>query len=276
MVPAMSRTGFTDIRRFESIDSTNRYLLDEARRGAPEGVVAVAEYQSAGRGRLGRSWEAPAGANLLASVLIRPVLAPGDLHLCTAAVALAAADACEAVAGVVPGIKWPNDLMAGGHKLAGVLAESDPGAPGGPEGSVAVVVGIGVNVSWPGPREADGTSLHLLGAAVEPALLLEGLLDALEPRRASLDSADGRAALTAELEERCETLGRRVRVELATETIEGVAVGLNSRGHLVVETDGERREVSAGDVVHVRPEPTPVAVRPVPRPKQGYNPRQVG
>jgi len=159
--------------------------------------------------------------------------------------------------------------MAGGHKLAGVLAESDPGAPGGPEGSVAVVVGIGVNVSWPGPREADGTSLHLLGAAVEPALLLEGLLDALEPRRASLDSADGRAALTAELEERCETLGRRVRVELATETIEGVAVGLNSRGHLVVETDGERGR-SRRRRRHVRPEPTPVAVRPVPRPKQGY------
>ncbi len=84
---------FTDIRRFDSIDSTNRYLLDEARAGAPEGVVAVAAPPEAGRGRLGRRWEAPAGANLLVSVLLRPDLDPEQRHLASGVVALAAADA---------------------------------------------------------------------------------------------------------------------------------------------------------------------------------------
>jgi BirA family biotin operon repressor/biotin-[acetyl-CoA-carboxylase] ligase len=156
----MSRRTFADVRRFDSLDSTNTYLLAEARSGVPEGVVAVAEHQTAGRGRLGRRWEAPPGTCLLVSVLLRPVLEPGQLHLCTSAVALAAADACAAVAGVSPAVKWPNDLLVRGRKLAGVLAESDPAAPGGPEGSVAVVVGVGCNVDWPGPEEAGGISLR--------------------------------------------------------------------------------------------------------------------
>ena len=124
----MPGSRFTDIRRFDSIDSTNRYLLDEARRGAPDGVVAVADHQSAGRGRLGRSWEAPPGSNLLLSVLLRPDLPVGDRHLASAAVALAAAEAVDAVTGVRVGIKWPNDLLGpDGRKLAGVLAEADLG-----------------------------------------------------------------------------------------------------------------------------------------------------
>src|SRR4051812_27340870 len=108
--------------------------------GAPEGLAAVADHQTAGRGRLGRAWVAPPGASLLLSVLFRPDLAPERLHLTTAAVALAAAEACEAVAGVLPVLKWPNDLLVGDRKLAGVLAESR---------LPAVVVGIGLNVNWP-------------------------------------------------------------------------------------------------------------------------------
>ena len=130
-VCAMPGTRFTDIRRFDTIDSTNRYLLDQARAGAPDGIVAVADHQTAGRGRLGRRWEAPAGANLLVSVLLRPEL-PGPLrHLAAAVVALAAADATETVTGLVLGIKWPNDLLGpDGRKVAGVLAEADLSAGG--------------------------------------------------------------------------------------------------------------------------------------------------
>jgi len=171
----MSATRFRDVRRFASIDSTNRYLLDEARAGAPEGVVAVADHQTAGRGRLGRTWEAPAGANLLCSVLLRPDLAPEERHLATAAVALAALDAVEALppalglAGQV-GVKWPNDLVdRSGRKLAGVLAEADLAAS--PAGPPPLVVGIGINVGWPGPDDvpppelADtATSLRRLAA----------------------------------------------------------------------------------------------------------------
>src|SRR5437870_12638768 len=93
---------FVDIRRFDSIDSTNRYLIDEARAGAPEGVVAVADRQTAGRGRLDRTWEAPTGSSLLVSVLLRPDLLPTHVHSKTMAAAVAASDACEEVGGFRP------------------------------------------------------------------------------------------------------------------------------------------------------------------------------
>jgi BirA family biotin operon repressor/biotin-[acetyl-CoA-carboxylase] ligase len=142
------------VRRFVDIDSTQRYALDEARRGAPARLVAVADHQSAGRGRLGRRWEAPPGSNLLMSVLLRPTMPVEELHLCTVVVALAALDACASVAGVDAELKWPNDLMVGDRKLAGVLAEAVAGTPPGPP-IAAVVVGIGVNVRWPPPGSSS-------------------------------------------------------------------------------------------------------------------------
>ena len=148
----MPGTRFTDIRRFDTVDSTNRYLLEEARQGAPDGVVAVAEHQSAGRGRLGRRWEAPAGTNLLLSVLLRPHLPHPYRHLSGAVVALAAAEAAESVAGLRLGLKWPNALLgADGRKVAGVLAEADLLGEAGSPGALpaAIVVGIGINVNWP-------------------------------------------------------------------------------------------------------------------------------
>ncbi len=136
-------------------DSTNRYLLDEARAGAAGGLVVVADHQTAGRGRLGRRWEAPAGANLLVSVLLRPSLPIEELHLCTVAMALATRAACSAVTAgaVVPVLKWPNDVMVGERKLAGILAETIPGDGG----SRAVVVGMGLNVAWPPPETGPGS-----------------------------------------------------------------------------------------------------------------------
>jgi BirA family transcriptional regulator, biotin operon repressor / biotin---[acetyl-CoA-carboxylase] ligase len=242
--------GTWDVRRFDEIDSTNAYLRGEARRGAREGVVAVADHQSAGRGRLDRRWEAPAGASLLASMLFRPEFDPAELHLLTAAVALAAAEACREVAGVGPVVKWPNDLLVGEAKLAGVLAEAefvDPAAG-------AVVVGIGLNVDWPGPDGVEGTCLRdLSGGPVDRAVLLDALLSALSTRRGMLDTAPGRREVAAELRERCATLGRRVRVELAAEAVVGVAVEVDDAGHLVVRTATGTRTVSAGDVVHLRP-----------------------
>ncbi len=134
----MSGTRFTDIRRFDSLDSTNRYLLAEARSGAPEGVVAVAEFQTAGRGRLGRHWEAPAGSNLLASVLLRPELPLDQRHLAASVMALAAADAAVLVAGTPLAVKWPNDLLGkDARKVAGVLAEADVAGPGRTGGTAA-------------------------------------------------------------------------------------------------------------------------------------------
>ncbi|HEY1445695.1 MAG TPA: biotin--[acetyl-CoA-carboxylase] ligase [Acidimicrobiales bacterium] len=245
--------GAWEIRRFAEIDSTNTYVLDQARQGAAEGLVAVAEHQSAGRGRLDRRWESPPGANLLASVLLRPDCAADDLHHCSVAVALAAADACAELAGVEPVLKWPNDLLVDGSKLAGVLAEADF------EGTRVrgVVVGIGLNVAWPGPAEAGGTCLDDAGRTAQPVdkgVLLDLLLERLGPRRPFLDHEAGRRALLEEVRHRCATLGQRVRVTLPNEELTGAASAIDDAGHLVVETRSGRRLVSAGDVVHLRPE----------------------
>ena len=251
---------FGDIRWLHSVDSTNRYLLDEARAGAPEGVVAVADHQEAGRGRLGRRWEAPPGANLLCSILLRPDLPVASRHLLSTVVALAAADACQAVAGVTPVFKWPNDLPAAdGRQLAGVLAEADaPGRPGLP---ASVVVGIGVNVGWPGsdadlPAELVGRATSLsqeAGRPVERESLLADLLVSLEPRVTALGTAAGRSAQADELRRRCATVGARVRIQLANGSFDGTATGVTDEGHLVVATPSGTRTVVAGDVVHLRP-----------------------
>ena len=165
-----------DVRRFDEIASTNSYLLAQARAGAPAHLVAVARHQTAGRGRLDRRWESPPGANVLVSFLLRPRCEPSDLHLCTAAVALAAADACRDVADVRAALKWPNDLLVGESKVAGILAEVDFGS--GPP--AAVVVGLGLNVAWSGPPGAGGTSLEQSrGSALDPETVLEGVLAAL-------------------------------------------------------------------------------------------------
>jgi BirA family biotin operon repressor/biotin-[acetyl-CoA-carboxylase] ligase len=264
----MPETRFVDVRRFDSIDSTNRYLLDEARAGALEGVVAVADHQTAGRGRLGRSWEAPPGANLLLSVLLRPELDPGQRHLATTAVALAAVDAIADRPGAgeedaAVGIKWPNDLVApDGRKLAGVLAEADLAA--GPDGAPPpVVVGIGINVNWPAhddelPSELRGAAVSLRQLSGHPEdreALLDALLAALGPRTAALATVGGRARLAGDLRARCTTIGSRVRVDLAGDSFEGTAVAVTDDGHLTVDVDGSTRTVVAGDVVHVRTRP---------------------
>jgi BirA family transcriptional regulator, biotin operon repressor / biotin---[acetyl-CoA-carboxylase] ligase len=289
VVPAPAHTRFGPVCRFTEIDSTNRYLLDEARAGAPEGAVAVADYQSAGRGRLGRRWEAPPGSNLLMSVLLRPALAVDELHLCTVAVALAAAVACERAAGVVVGLKWPNDLMVGGRKLGGILAEALPaGARGGAAGGdgpvvggaagdgpavggaagdgPAVVVGLGLNVGWPpeerhpDPVAIDPDELLVAATSVrreagpgfEPLDLLGLVLEELEGRLTDLAGPEGRVRLAAEYRRRCATIGKAVRVSLPGEDFTGTATDITAQGHLVVDVGAGVRTVAAGDVVHLR------------------------
>jgi BirA family biotin operon repressor/biotin-[acetyl-CoA-carboxylase] ligase len=243
--------GAWDIHRLGEVDSTNTYVRDRARHGDPAGLVAVADHQTAGRGRLDRRWESPPGANLLASVLLRPDLDGPDVHLCGGAVALAGADACREVAGVEPVLKWPNDLLLAGAKLAGVLAEAEF------DGSslTAVVVGIGINVAWPGPAGAGGACLDQVGASDQPVdrtALLDGLLGALGPRCGLLDDAAGRRVLAEEVRGRCATLGQVVRVIAPGGEVTGLATDIDDAGHLVVETASGPHQVTAGDVVHVR------------------------
>ncbi|HEV7524164.1 MAG TPA: biotin--[acetyl-CoA-carboxylase] ligase [Acidimicrobiia bacterium] len=233
--PDLAGTRFRDVRWFEVVDSTNRYLLQCASEGAPEGVVAVADEQTAGRGRLGRTWVAPAGSALLVSVLLRPALPVERTHLVTLAAGLAALDAIDRLdAGSTarPGLKWPNDVVVDDRKLAGVLAEAD--------GVGAVVVGMGCNV------RPDALPPDLVDIATAVPVDREQLLVAwLRAYDARLSALDG---VVADAIAQSATLGRRVRVELARETFEGTATALTDEGFLVV--DG--RVVSAGDVVHLR------------------------
>jgi BirA family biotin operon repressor/biotin-[acetyl-CoA-carboxylase] ligase len=233
--------------RFAELDSTNRLALDEARAGAEAGLVVVADVQTAGRGRLGRTWQAPPGASLLVSVLLRPDLPPSRLTVLTMAAALAMADALEDVAGIEPELKWPNDLLVGGRKLCGILSEADTA----PDGSTAVVVGLGVNVRWeefPGEIARTATALNLVSPReVTRDALLDAFLDRFGARLGSLDEAatDYRARLA--------TIGRRVRVEQADETYEALAAGVDDDGSLHVRRDDGRDVVlRAGDVIHLR------------------------
>ena len=259
--PAGSRFG--EVRRFAEIDSTNRYLLDLARRAPVAGLVAVADHQRAGRGRLGRQWEAPAGTGLLVSVLLLPDLPVELLHLCSISMALAAADACRRVGGVTPSLKWPNDLLVGNRKLGGILAESVPTAAG--KGR-AVVVGVGINVSWPpgdaraGPAAAavpedlrrQATSiLRETGAEIDRDALLTELLVGLDRLLGAVEGEEGRREVVEDYRRRCATIGRRVRVEVADGAIGGTATEVDAAGRLVVVDGATIHVVDAGDVIHL-------------------------
>jgi BirA family biotin operon repressor/biotin-[acetyl-CoA-carboxylase] ligase len=238
-----------DIRHLERIDSTNRYVLDEARAGAPEGLVAVADHQTAGRGRVGRSWEATPGSSLLVSVLLRPELPAPRLFLLTLAAGLALADALATASGVAARLKWPNDLVVHDRKLAGLLAEADLDA-----GTArAVVIGAGCNLTadaFPRDLAAQATAVELeAGFAVDRDALLVAFLVALAERLDDLDT------VLTDARTRSATLGRRVRIELpGDQRLEGVATALADDGALIVRDDsGHLHTIAVGDVVHLRP-----------------------
>jgi BirA family transcriptional regulator, biotin operon repressor / biotin---[acetyl-CoA-carboxylase] ligase len=242
-------TRFTDVRLLEVTDSTNRVVAEQAASGSPEGLVVAADRQTAGRGRLDRTWVTRQGDALLVSVLLRPVdLDPPRWHLLTAATGLAALDACAGAAGVTADLKWPNDLLLGGRKLAGILAEATAGEtdPTGRPGP-AVVVGMGLNVHGAPP---DAAFLdEATPARVDRAALLVAWLRALDGLLGRWD------AVAADYRRRCSTVGRRVRIEQGPTTTPGVAEGIDDGGRLLLRLDDGRLEaVAVGDVTHLRPE----------------------
>lgn len=210
--------------------STNTDLLASAAAGAPDRSVLMARHQTAGRGRLDRTWTAPPGANLLVSMLFRDV--PAHPHELTQRVALAAVAACREIAGVSPTLKWPNDLLLDDRKLAGVLAQAGGARPD------YVVVGIGLNVGW----APEGAAR--LGDGYEPVDVLHALLRCYDTLPADI-SAEYRAQLT--------TLGQDVRVELADSTVSGRALAVEPDGRLVVLDEcGITHRFDSGDIVHLR------------------------
>jgi BirA family biotin operon repressor/biotin-[acetyl-CoA-carboxylase] ligase len=285
----LSRKRFSDVRHVSQTGSTNADLMALGRSGAPEGIVLIADAQLAGRGRLGRTWVAPAGTALLCSVLLRPPAAVADLV--TATLALAALEAVEHLGATSVGIKWPNDLVLTdersrdgsgdglrgdvddgrpARKLAGILAEADwptgtnisagYRAPG-PGERLLVIAGIGINVRTPDELPDDVVDRfvaldHLVPDPPTRDDVRDALLEAFDRWYAAL--LDDRAAVLDAFRRRCVTLGRDVRVDLGADDLVGRAVDVDEQGRLVVDSlDGERKVVAAGDVVHLRPRPRP-------------------
>jgi len=210
--------------------STNADLLEAAAAGALDRSVLFTGHQWAGRGRLDRTWTAPPGSNLLVSVLFRVV--PGDPSELTRRIGLAAIAAARESAGVTASLKWPNDVLIDGAKLAGILAQRGPGGE--------VVVGLGLNVGW---APEDGARL---GDEIAPADVLRALLSAYDDLPADVEPSY-RDALS--------TLGRRVSVELPSgDRIVGTAVDVEPDGRLVVLDEcAITHRLSVADIVHLRP-----------------------
>ena len=241
----------------------------------PDGSVLVADHQTAGRGRLDRRWDAPPAANLLFSVLLRPTWDPDRHPLVTTTLAVATVDALG-THGLRAAVKWPNDvLLVGGTapgKVAGILAELMTGGPaggGGPSvggsgigsggtfgaGSVAIVVGMGVNAGWPALSDdaPPGATSLAAGHRVDRAELLESILARFEARLTDLEAPDGLERLRRAHLKRSVTVGGEVRVDMPDGPITGTAVDLALDGSLLVDSGDGPVAFRAGDVIHLRP-----------------------
>lgn len=245
-----------ELRVFDAIGSTNDEALSWAESGAPEGAVVTADQQTAGRGRWNRSWHSPPGRSISLSLVLRP-RSSEQAGLVTTVLGVAAAEAIEAAAGIRCGVKWPNDVVAPGGKVAGILVESR--SAGGSVGYV--VAGIGVNVSW-GPDEMPeeiregASSLVTEGAGPLPrAALIGELLWSIEQWYSRAEGSSGRAEVVAAATERSTILGHAVLLRGSDGTLtEARAVALLEDGALQVEKDGALVAVTAGEVERIRPE----------------------
>jgi BirA family biotin operon repressor/biotin-[acetyl-CoA-carboxylase] ligase len=240
---------WTDVVVTAETGSTNADVAAAARAGAPEGTVHTTDSQTAGRGRLDRSWSAPAGSGAIVSVLLRPDAVPAARWVWLPLLVGLAVDATVHECGVVSGLKWPNDVLVDGRKLAGILLERVE-----TENGPAAVVGVGLNISLRRdelPVET-ATSLALEGAAeTDRTIVTRSLLRNLEAlyRAWSASGGDPAAGIRDSYVRRCVTIGRRVRVMLPLDqTWEGRATGIDDLGRLLV--DG--RAISAGDITHLR------------------------
>ncbi len=241
-----------ELRCFEELDSTNNYL--KAQPGAPDGTVAIADSQTAGRGRMDRSFQSPRGQGIYLSVLLRPPLPPDRLPPVTALAGVAVCAAVERVCGARPGLKWPNDPVLCGKKLCGILTELSLEAETGRVQSL--VLGIGVNVGQgeedfsPEVREVATSLRQALGRSVSRPQLAAALLEELDRAYAALLAGDLPAYLAA-YRSRCVNLGKTVRLIPfgGGEPETAQAVDIDEEFSLVVRgADGKERTVRSGEV----------------------------
>jgi BirA family biotin operon repressor/biotin-[acetyl-CoA-carboxylase] ligase len=243
--------------------STNALVAERARAGADDGLVVVAEHQQAGRGRLDRTWETPARSALTFSMLLRPQ-APTRSWPWLPLLTGYAVDKALKAAGFRAGVKWPNDVLIGEKKVAGVLVERVD-----TERGPAAVVGVGLNVSLTADELPVGTATSLVlestvlgGPEADDTASVpdrtELLIAVLQTLREAFDAWEvggdlGGMRLAESYVNACVTIGQQVRVDLPDGSVlAGTATGVDPGGRLVVDADGETTAVAAGDVVHVR------------------------
>lgn len=236
----------TRITYQQQVGSTNDLARKLANNHAPEGTLVIADEQTAGRGRLGRRWEAPPNTSLLVSIIFRPRLPPLLAYRLVMACGLAVAEACEERFGVIVEMKWPNDLQLDGKKFVGILPES---AIVG-DTMIWTVVGIGVNVNQiiasPNPLAGTATSLRMVtGQKHDRAALLAHVMTCLNKWYDRLE----KDALIDAWRSRCITLGRRIQATIPGGNFTGLAEDIDTYGALwVVDNAGQRYRLTASEV----------------------------
>jgi len=241
---------------FDELDSTNTKASKLAREGVVEGTVVIAESQSKGRGRIERSWYSPPGANIYTSIILRPKLPPQATQTITLVSAVALAEAIEETAGVRPSLKWPNDILVGGKKVAGILTEMSSES----DRVKHIIIGIGINVNievtdLPGGLRYPASSLkHESGSKIDRTELVRNLYSRLEKWYKILLS-DGSEEIVETWREYFTFVGKEIRIEgyrgIGAEPVitEGICLGIDSDGALLIkERSGAIERVVAGDM----------------------------
>ncbi len=241
-----------NILRFDTIGSTNTEAAKQARSGADEGICVLAYEQTAGRGRLGREWHSEAGSGLCLSIIVRPKLDAKSLPLVTLATGVAVHDALKEF-GIVPDIKWVNDVLVGDDKISGILAETVETPKG-----LAVIVGIGVNLSsssFPTELAETATSVEMeTGIKPSPDEMAEVVTRYFAYFYEMLGDDAGDVEILQNWRQRSTYFsGKDVRVAVGDETVEGTTDGLERNGALRVKlANGEVKVIQAGDVTRLR------------------------
>ncbi len=239
---------------YRAVDSTNECALSLSLKSPESRTVIIADSQTKGRGRLGRVWVSPPGRNIYMSAVLIPEIEPRDATFLTVAAVLACASALRNKTGIIANIKWPNDLMARGKKIGGILTELRSGH----DKINFAVMGIGINVNTGGkdfPKELEDIATSVkeeTGKYYSRSGIIAEVLNELAQWYEKL-IYEGGFSLLEEWRKLSSTIGKRVRIALCTEVLSGLAEGIDEGGMLVLKlASGERRRISAGDLTELR------------------------
>jgi BirA family biotin operon repressor/biotin-[acetyl-CoA-carboxylase] ligase len=242
------------IHHYHTIDSTNSKAYELALDGAEEGEVVIAESQKMGRGRMGRQWFSPPFLNLYLSVILRPKIPPHQASLITLVAAVATAEAIQKSFGLNPLIKWPNDILLKGQKVAGLLSEIHSEM----DRIHFVILGIGVNLNMDRKmfsKEIRNVATSLkreMGQAISRKTFLQALLQELEVWY-EIFLKEGSAPVLKAWRDRAQIKGRPVKITAFGDALSGIAIDIDSDGALILETEGgERKRVVAGDIEYTK------------------------